>query len=107
MCVSFMSGSREISELTLQEAESGRGRPGPKTRRERFREVGQVHSTEEAVEQRPFNPGIPGPGAGGDGGGKGPDQGESGWSRQALYSVTGALVFRSQSDTRGGLTPLR
>ncbi len=57
MCIRSMSGNRESSEETVMRSyrQSGRGRPGPQSRRVHFRAVGQANSTGEAVEQSSFN----------------------------------------------------
>ena len=73
MCISFMSGNREISEAAVYSPEDspvgeGQGRnPG-------------VYTSEKS--DRPIVPG------GGDGGGKGPDRGEPVKVRQVPYTVT-------------------
>ena len=63
---------------------------------ERFREVGQPHSTEECFEQRWWCAT-----AGGGAGGKGADRGEFGPANQAPDAGTGKPATRAGPDTAG------
>ena len=93
MCIRFMSGNREISEEGLlyspedSPAGEGRGRnPGVYTSEKSDRSILPGKLSNKA-------PSIPiksGPRGCGDGGGKGPDQGEPVKVRQVPYSVTEA-----------------
>ena len=91
MCISSMSGNREISEGAVYSPEDSLAGEG------QSRNPG-VYTSEKSdgpiVPEKPSNKAPPigsrGPGGGGDGGGKGPDQGEPVKARQVPYTVTGA-----------------
>jgi len=93
MCIRSMSGNRESSEETVMRShrQSGWGRPRPKSQHLCASEQSDRPIVPEKLSNKA--PSIPiksGPWGCGDGGGKGPDQGEPVKVRQVPYSVTEA-----------------